>query len=49
MLYLLAIGAAFVDPRIAEGLYAAGALLWLIPDPRIERALARARPGPTPT
>ncbi len=44
--YLLAIGAAFVDPRIAEGLYAAGALMWLIPDRRIERALARAKPGP---
>ena len=47
--YLLAIGAAFVDPRIAEGLYAAGALMWLIPDRRMSRrarALARAKPRP---
>jgi uncharacterized membrane protein len=42
LLYMLAIGAAFVDPRIAHGLYVLGALIWLIPDRRIERALAQA-------
>jgi uncharacterized membrane protein len=38
-LYLTAIPLAFVSPWIANGLYAFGALLWLIPDRRIERAL----------
>jgi uncharacterized membrane protein len=45
MLYALAIGAAFVHPSIAEGLYLLVALMWLIPDRRIERALAQAEPG----
>jgi TMEM175 potassium channel family protein len=45
MLYALAIGAAFVHPSIAEGLYLLVALVWLIPDRRIERALAQAEPG----
>ena len=39
-IYLAAIPLAFVSPWIASGLYAAVALLWLIPDRRIERALA---------
>ncbi len=42
LLYLLAIGAAFVRPQIADGLYVLSALMWLIPDRRIERALARS-------
>ena len=42
LLYLLAIGAAFVHPQIADGLYVLSALMWLIPDRRIERALARS-------
>jgi uncharacterized membrane protein len=46
LLYLLAIGAAFVHPRIADGVYVLVALLWLIPDRRIERALARAKSDP---
>jgi uncharacterized membrane protein len=46
LLYVLAIGAAFVDPRIAGGLYVLSALLWLIPDRRIERALARDSRSP---
>jgi TMEM175 potassium channel family protein len=46
LLYLLAIGAAFVHPQIAHGVYLLGALMWLIPDRRIERALARAKSGP---
>ena len=40
-LYLIAIPLAFVSPWIASGLYVLVALLWLIPDRRIERALAR--------
>jgi uncharacterized membrane protein len=38
-LYLVAIPLAFVSSRIAGGLYVLAALLWLIPDPRIERKL----------
>jgi uncharacterized membrane protein len=40
LVYIMAIGAAFVNPAIAEGLYVLVALIWLIPDRRIERALA---------
>jgi uncharacterized membrane protein len=40
-LYLAAIPLAFVSSRIASALYAFVALLWLIPDPRIERALKK--------
>ena len=39
LLYLAAIPLAFVSPWIASGLYVFAALLWLIPDPRIERKL----------
>ena len=39
VLYLAAIPVAFVIPWIAAGLYVFSALLWLIPDPRIERKL----------
>ena len=39
VLYLAAILLAFVSPWISSGLYVFGALLWLIPDPRIERKL----------
>jgi uncharacterized membrane protein len=38
-LYLAAIPLAFVSRWIASGLYVFVALLWLIPDPRIERKL----------
>ena len=38
LLYLAAIPLAFVSPWIADGLYTFVALLWLIPDRRIERA-----------
>jgi TMEM175 potassium channel family protein len=44
LLYVLAIGAAFVRPGIAHALYVLVALMWLIPDRRIERALAHAEP-----
>jgi uncharacterized membrane protein len=43
LLYLLGIALAFVFPRLAVGLYAAVALIWLIPDRRIETAIAGAR------
>ena len=39
LLYLLAIGLAFVSPRLADGLFALVALLWLVPDRRIEKAV----------
>ena len=41
LLYLGAIPIAFISPWIASGLYVLGALLWLIPDPRIERKLEK--------
>jgi uncharacterized membrane protein len=40
LLYAVAIPSAFVSPWIAGGLYALVALIWLIPDRRIERKLA---------
>jgi uncharacterized membrane protein len=39
-LYVVAIGLAFVRPWIAEAIYAGTALLWIVPDRRIERRLA---------
>ena len=41
VLYLVAIPLAFVNSWIASGLYVFVALLWLIPDPRIERELEK--------
>ena len=43
LLYLAAIPLAFVNSWIAGGLYVCVALLWLIPDPRIERKLEKQR------
>jgi uncharacterized membrane protein len=40
VLYLAAIPLAFVSPWIANGLFVTVALLWLIPDRRIERVVA---------
>jgi uncharacterized membrane protein len=40
--YLSGILLAFVNPWIAIGLYVLVALLWLVPDRRIERALTKA-------
>lgn len=40
VLYFAAIPLAFVHPALSNGLYLLVALLWLIPDRRIERALA---------
>ncbi len=39
--YLAAIPLAFINPWIADALYVAVALLWIVPDRRIERKLAR--------
>jgi uncharacterized membrane protein len=41
LIYLAAIPLAFVNPWLANALYALVALLWLVPDRRIERALER--------
>jgi hypothetical protein len=46
--YLASILLSFVDTRVAQAIYAVVALMWLIPDRRIERALAgspRDRPA----
>nr|HET7858326.1 TMEM175 family protein [Caldimonas sp.] len=40
LLYLIAIAAAFYAPWIAQAIYVVVALMWLVPDRRIERALA---------
>jgi uncharacterized membrane protein len=39
VMYATAIGIAFVNPWIAEAIYLGVALMWLVPDPRIERRL----------
>jgi uncharacterized membrane protein len=39
LLYAAAIPLAFVDPRISCAIYVAVAILWLVPDRRIEKAL----------
>ena len=41
MLYVAAIPLAFVHPLIADALYVIVALMWLVPDRRIESQLAR--------
>jgi uncharacterized membrane protein len=38
-LYLTAIGLSFVAPWAAQAIYVAVALMWLVPDRRIEHAL----------
>jgi uncharacterized membrane protein len=37
VLYVVAIGLAFVRPWIADALYAIVAMIWFVPDPRIEK------------
>jgi uncharacterized membrane protein len=39
VLYAAAIGLAFVAPRVSQAIYVVVALMWLVPDPRIERAV----------
>ena len=43
LLYAMAIGLAFVDVWIADALYVLVALIWFVPDRRIERALESLR------
>jgi uncharacterized membrane protein len=45
VVYVAAIPMAFVSPWISSGLYAFIAMLWLIPDRRIERALLKREFG----
>jgi uncharacterized membrane protein len=45
VLYALGIAAALFAPWVAGALYVAVALMWVIPDRRIERAVSRARAG----
>lgn len=40
VLYAAAIGLAWVNPVVSNSLYGLVAAIWLVPDPRIERALA---------
>jgi uncharacterized membrane protein len=45
VLYLMAIPLAFVSPWISNSLYVLVALLWLVPDRRIERMLLKHEEG----
>jgi uncharacterized membrane protein len=40
--YLSAIGLAFVNPWFSDAIYAGVALMWIVPDPRIESRLSEA-------
>ena len=42
VIYLVGIAAAFWQPMISIALYVAVALMWVIPDPRIERVLTHS-------
>jgi uncharacterized membrane protein len=44
LLYALAIPVAFLRPWMAATLYVAGAMMWLVPDRRIERKVSHAGP-----
>jgi uncharacterized membrane protein len=41
VIYFAGIGLAFADVYLADAMYAIVALMWLVPDPRIERALEK--------
>jgi uncharacterized membrane protein len=45
LFYAIAIALAFVAPAISEAIYVLVALMWIIPDRRIERPLAQEPPG----
>ena len=45
LLYLAGIALAAVDTMISEALYVLVALLWLVPDKRVERAMHQSRRG----
>lgn len=42
LFYIAGIGLAFVDPRISSALYIAVALMWLVPDRRIENTVGHS-------
>ncbi len=42
LFYIAGIGLAFVDPRISSALYIAVALMWLVPDRRIEKTVGHS-------
>ena len=44
LIYAIAIPVAFLHPWMAAALYVAGALMWLIPDRRIEQRVSHAGP-----
>jgi uncharacterized membrane protein len=44
LIYLIAIPMAFWSPWVSQGLYVLVALVWLVPDRRIERALSSIEP-----
>jgi len=48
VLYLLAIPLAFINTSFSHGIYILVALLWLIPDPRIERMLVESKQHSNP-
>ena len=41
VIYAVAVGLAFLQPWVAFGLYVLVAIMWLVPDRRIEKTLAR--------
>ena len=43
VIYLIAVALSFVDTRIAAALYVGVALMWLVPDRRIERELGNPK------
>ncbi len=45
VIYVVAMPAAFVEPWIADALYVLVALIWLVPDRRIERAWRSGQKG----
>ncbi len=45
VLYAAAIAGAFVNPWTAAAIYVLVALIWLVPDRRIERILEAKHPG----
>ena len=47
LLYAAGIAGAFLSHWIAQAIYLGVALMWLVPDRRIERALAQARRSPS--
>jgi hypothetical protein len=42
LLYVIAIGVAFVSPAVSCGLYCLVAAIWIVPDRRIEREIGTA-------